>query len=818
MNDSIICEESFVLCYRTYRGAFLAPVVEGEVHEAARRFFNSHVELELLTTQTDEEGSYTSWRVKYVGKVDKSISSPAINVVPDISCGFSSPSHCSMPMEALKGMCPHFAEGDTKQIDEMRSVGALSSIGKAPSRPGKDKSDSYPVSDFNCFSSMPSKLPSSFSTPLPIIRPDASTIRTQFCPHTKSSDPGFGLSSSQLHRLFPFHIVFDRDLKITQLGKYVQTFVADIEVGKKMDDFFKVCTAPYSWQWDSLVPHAEVSEIGIKTFPFCSRRDVDISLIGNISFSDNLDSAFLLCTPNVKTFSDMVQREMNMTHLVGQNTRLEAVLQHENMMSAAEENTALQQLTKLLEEERESTFKLMQEVTDATQEALAVKKTFVRYVSHEIRTPLTVVQLGLSLLGQQVSQLNTKIPSHNDEIVENIQNCHESVDIAVSILGDLLSYEKLESGILMLNRKPVGLVKFVTAAIQPIRLLGKQRNIAVEIQPDSHVDDLYLSIDPGKMAQVVRNFLSNAVQFSPVGSTVVIKLKWVKTAINIENNETEDGSVVDDSSSSSMTGTAQSTAISSAHSRLSSSIINSMKLMRDFEHKLHPKLFNAGNDGDMGQHFSPHGHICIEFIDQGIGVTDENQSRMFNNIAQFNPEVLESAGGSGLGLYISKGIAELHGGGVSVASEGVGLGSCFTLQLPSYLLKRSVTLSKEVLQEMELASAIVKHEMTQLSCISRDAPKVFTPNLSQMMEIGSGSSIESISITSLFASKRVLIVDDAKLIRKLLDKNLTNRGAHCTLAEDGIEAVQCFKNLLSTGEQFDIILMDFVMPNMVNNQ
>jgi signal transduction histidine kinase len=94
----------------------------------------------------------------------------------------------------------------------------------------------------------------------------------------------------------------------------------------------------------------------------------------------------------------------------------------------------------------------MEEVTKTSSEALSVKKMFVRYVSHEIRTPLTVSSIGMSKVAEQVVQ------------------CKDSIDIAVCILNDLLSYEKLESGILQLNRKPHKAQFFILNAIKPFVL------------------------------------------------------------------------------------------------------------------------------------------------------------------------------------------------------------------------------------------------------------------------------------------------------------------------------------------------------------
>lgn len=61
---------------------------------------------------------------------------------------------------------------------------------------------------------------------------------------------------------------------------------------------------------------------------------------------------------------------------------------------------------------------------------------------------------------------------------------------------------------------------------------------------------------------------------------------------------------------------------------------------------------------------------CFPFLKLGAGISEENQKRLFNEIVQFNPEVLQAGGGSGLGLWITRGIVDLHNSRISVFSAG----------------------------------------------------------------------------------------------------------------------------------------------------
>lgn len=74
--------------------------------------------------------------------------------------------------------------------------------------------------------------------------------------------------------------------------------------------------------------------------------------------------------------------------------------------------------------------------------------------------------------------------------------------------------------------------------------------------------------------------------------------------------------------------------------------------------------------------------LRIEFIDSGVGISPENLPKVFNEIVQFNANQNQGGKGSGLGLYISRGIVELHEGTVSVTSKGIGHGCIFSVELP----------------------------------------------------------------------------------------------------------------------------------------
>ncbi len=88
-------------------------------------------------------------------------------------------------------------------------------------------------------------------------------------------------------------------------------------------------------------------------------------------------------------------------------------------------------------------------------------------------------------------------------------------------------------------------------------------------------------------------------------------------------------------------------------------------------------------DGDVALKARKDGHDFIEFAvsDTGIGMTPEQQARLFEEFSQAEATTAQRFGGTGLGLAISRKLARMMGGDVTVASEP-GKGSVFTLRVP----------------------------------------------------------------------------------------------------------------------------------------
>jgi len=99
-------------------------------------------------------------------------------------------------------------------------------------------------------------------------------------------------------------------------------------------------------------------------------------------------------------------------------------------------------------------------------------------------------------------------------------------------------------------------------------------------------------------------------------------------------------------------------------------------------------ITNAAKYSDVGSRITIHASrsddtIRIEIRDRGLGIEADMLGRVFESFVQ-QPQTIDRArGGLGLGLSIVRSLVELHGGRVTAASEGVGQGSEFTIELPA---------------------------------------------------------------------------------------------------------------------------------------
>jgi len=248
----------------------------------------------------------------------------------------------------------------------------------------------------------------------------------------------------------------------------------------------------------------------------------------------------------------------------------------------------------LMGEEFLGTVSALRDVT-ADVEAERAKTEFVSMVSHELRTPMTSIKGYADLLLAGVAGIFTEEQRNFVSIIK------KNADRMAALVNDLLNISRIESGLMMLSPRPMGVegvVNQVTEALQA-RLAEKEARLEKRL-PRALPP---VMADPDRVAQVLTNLIVNACQYTPNGGDIVL-------SANVWDDE-----------------------------------------------------------------------VRISVSDTGIGISREDQRKVFDRFFRSEDPVVQETPGTGLGLSIVKSLVEMHGGRVWVESE-LGKGSTFTFTLP----------------------------------------------------------------------------------------------------------------------------------------
>jgi signal transduction histidine kinase/CheY-like chemotaxis protein len=285
-----------------------------------------------------------------------------------------------------------------------------------------------------------------------------------------------------------------------------------------------------------------------------------------------------------------------------QNPFEEIQQQNQELLRALEElrkrEEQLTQLNRELEDTNRGVVALYAELDEkaaSLQKANELKTRFLSNMSHEFRTPLNSI---ISLSRLLLDRLDGELTLEQEKQVTFIRKSAEGLS---ELVNDLLDLAKVEAGKVEVRPTQFEVCELFGTLRGMLRpLLAHNSSISLIFEEPVGVPTLYT--DEGKVAQILRNFISNALKFTHTGEVRI----------------------------------------------------------------------TAVRNGDT---------VTLSVADTGIGLAPEDRERIFEDFIQLESPLQQKVRGTGLGLPLSRRLAELLGGYVEVTSQ-LGAGSTFFATIP----------------------------------------------------------------------------------------------------------------------------------------
>ncbi|MCZ6836973.1 MAG: HAMP domain-containing sensor histidine kinase, partial [Planctomycetota bacterium] len=150
------------------------------------------------------------------------------------------------------------------------------------------------------------------------------------------------------------------------------------------------------------------------------------------------------------------------------------------------------------------------------------KSEFLASISHELRTPLNSI-IGFAELLEEMAKNESDADPKRTRYLANILSSGRAL---LDMINELLNMAKIEAGRLEVNIEPTSVGDVIEGLINIMRPQAEAKRITLESDVGGQIP--MIETDPGKLQQILYNFLSNAIKFSPKESTVQVQVERYK--------------------------------------------------------------------------------------------------------------------------------------------------------------------------------------------------------------------------------------------------------------------------------------------------
>jgi len=331
----------------------------------------------------------------------------------------------------------------------------------------------------------------------------------------------------------------------------------------------------------------------------------------------------------------------------------------------------------------------MRHARERAEAADHAKSVFLATMSHEVRTPLNGI-LGFSDLLS-----DTTLSAEQREYVRAIRSSGEAL---MQLSGDILDYSRAESGRLQLKPDPCDLRDLVEEALDIVapRAAGKKLQLLHDIAPAVPARVL---IDGGRLRQVLVNLVGNAIKFTPSGEVEVIVRSTPEPSV----------------AQAILPVPATSAPITPVDP------LDPVVPIDSLSEKLSPPASSS--------------QLEFSVRDTGIGISAEDQTRLFRPFVQLDSSSARRYEGAGLGLVISYDLVRLMGGGISVTSER-DKGSTFSFTVRCAPLENENAAAKTRRLEGKRIAVVTKAPGLRRELVRELASQGATPFTTELEKLG----------------------------------------------------------------------------------